>query len=384
MAVAEEELQIWVAAIDSVIYANEPQRHLDPVAVGSSAIHSLNNAVRGGHKVACCLLGMCHLKVQLAPHLGEFFEASTEKGFELLKQSADAEYVPAVYQLSECYRLGVGSAVDAAQAAKLMKKIADPPHNFQAAQRQYGIMFYEGCGVEQSYQRAVQWFQKASQQDDVEAVVRLGLCYQLGLGGLELGIKNALDLYEVASMKGHPFAHACIGRAYECGEGHRWDPPMALKHYTAAADGGDPMGRVGAAWLLLTGGGGYIEVDKPRGLQLLKDGAQAGCREAQYLVSQFHLNPQIGGKVNIKKGMEFLTKAADGAEGLPLAKYTLAQAHHFGHHELSPDLKKALALYESAAAAGHSMAKTRAAAIQKQIEEEEAEEEAKSKKKGKK
>lgn len=104
MAVAEEELQIWVAAIDSVIYANEPQRHLDPVAVGSSAIHSLNNAVRGGHKVACCLLGMCHLKVQLAPHLGEFFEASTEKGFELLKQSADAEYVPAVYQLSECYR----------------------------------------------------------------------------------------------------------------------------------------------------------------------------------------------------------------------------------------------------------------------------------------
>lgn len=56
--------------------------------------------------------------------------------------------------------------------------------------------------------------------------MRLGLCYQLGLGGLELGIKNALDLYEVASMKGHPFAHACIGRAYECGEGHRWDPPM--------------------------------------------------------------------------------------------------------------------------------------------------------------
>lgn len=58
----------------------------------------------------------------------------------------------------------------------------------------------------------------------VQAIVRLGLCYQLGLGGLEQNDKHAMDLFEVASLRRHPFADAAIGRAYDTGKGHRWNP----------------------------------------------------------------------------------------------------------------------------------------------------------------
>ena len=58
----------------------------------------------------------------------------------------------------------------------------------------------------------------------MQAIVRLGLCYELGIGGLEKNHKHALDLFEVASLQHHPFADACIGRAYDDGVGHRWDP----------------------------------------------------------------------------------------------------------------------------------------------------------------
>ena len=58
----------------------------------------------------------------------------------------------------------------------------------------------------------------------MQAVVRLGLCYQNGLGGLEQSSKHAVDLFQVAALKRHPFANSALGRAYDRGEGYRWNP----------------------------------------------------------------------------------------------------------------------------------------------------------------
>lgn len=99
-----DEVREWEAVIDQVIFHTEVERNENPLPNKASMIHGLNTAVRVNNKIANCLMGMCHLKLKLAPFLGDFFEPSPEKGIQLLERSKDKGYAPAIYQLAECYR----------------------------------------------------------------------------------------------------------------------------------------------------------------------------------------------------------------------------------------------------------------------------------------
>eukprot|EP00191_Tetraselmis_sp_GSL018_P014822 CAMPEP_0177594336 /NCGR_PEP_ID=MMETSP0419_2-20121207/9727_1 /TAXON_ID=582737 /ORGANISM="Tetraselmis sp., Strain GSL018" /LENGTH=520 /DNA_ID=CAMNT_0019085639 /DNA_START=76 /DNA_END=1640 /DNA_ORIENTATION=- len=321
MSVPQDEIKEWRLAIEQVIYSNEYERNIHPLKLKASVVHGLNSAVRMDHPDALCLMGMCHLRLKLAPSLGEFFEPSAEKGFNLLEKAVEHKSSAAMYQVAECCRLGLGTEVDKRKAVALYERAANEPISFRAAQRQLGILYFDGEAVQQDHRRAVHWFQLASQQDDTEfpraplslhvrtagcgplclrqAVVRLGLCYQLGVGGLDKSDKHALDLFEVGALRNHPFAHACIARAYDTGAGHRWDPEKALWHYTRAAEGGDALGLIGAAWLLLSGGSGYVRTDTAKALAFLQEAAGQGEPEAQYLLGQCYLNsPPVGIKAS--------------------------------------------------------------------------------------
>ena len=100
----EEDLAEWRAAIDQVIYHTEIDRNEHPLDTRPSIIHGLNASVRVNNAEANTLMGMCHLKLKLAPDLGDFFEASPEKGIQLLQRAMERGYSPAIHQLSECYR----------------------------------------------------------------------------------------------------------------------------------------------------------------------------------------------------------------------------------------------------------------------------------------
>eukprot|EP00191_Tetraselmis_sp_GSL018_P007668 CAMPEP_0177614526 /NCGR_PEP_ID=MMETSP0419_2-20121207/22769_1 /TAXON_ID=582737 /ORGANISM="Tetraselmis sp., Strain GSL018" /LENGTH=426 /DNA_ID=CAMNT_0019111723 /DNA_START=164 /DNA_END=1445 /DNA_ORIENTATION=+ len=425
MSVPQDEIKEWRLAIEQVIYSNEYERNIHPLKLKASVVHGLNSAVRMDHPDALCLMGMCHLRLKLAPSLGEFFEPSAEKGFNLLEKAVEHKSSAAMYQVAECCRLGLGTEVDKRKAVALYERAANEPISFRAAQRQLGILYFDGEAVQQDHRRAVHWFQLASQQDDTEdaifsvsvspvswapstggplpraplslhvrtagcgplclrqAVVRLGLCYQLGVGGLDKSDKHALDLFEVGALRNHPFAHACIARAYDTGAGHRWDPEKALWHYTRAAEGGDALGLIGAAWLLLSGGSGYVRTDTAKALAFLQEAAGQGEPEAQYLLGQCYLNsPPVGIKVDTRRGLDMLSKAASA--GIHMANYAIAQVYHFGRHGQAVDLERALANYETSAAKGHEVSKARVGLIRKQLAAQAEEEEAQKKSKGKK
>ena len=46
----------------------------------------------------------------------------------------------------------------------------------------YGQMFYDGKGVEQDYTKAVNWYQRAADQNHPEAQFKLGVMYANGIG----------------------------------------------------------------------------------------------------------------------------------------------------------------------------------------------------------
>ena len=70
------------------------------------------------------------------------------------------------------------------------------------AQRCLGFCYHKGNGVEQDYEKAVYWFEKAAMQGDAGAQYFLGIGYQYGQW-IEKDYNKALYWYEKAAAQGH-------------------------------------------------------------------------------------------------------------------------------------------------------------------------------------
>ena len=65
---------------------------------------------------------------------------------------------------------------------------------------------------------AVEWFQKAADQEYPRAMMLLGECYENGYG-IEKDVTKAVELYTKAHEAGHPPATCSLGLCYEVGTG---------------------------------------------------------------------------------------------------------------------------------------------------------------------
>lgn len=68
-----------------------------------------------------------------------------------------------------------------------------------SGQNNYGVCYQYGYGVEQSYEKAVEWFSKAAAQDNYKALRNLGYCCYHGLG-TKKDVKRAGQLYMKACI----------------------------------------------------------------------------------------------------------------------------------------------------------------------------------------
>ena len=98
-------------------------------------------------------------------------------------------------------------------------------------------MYDCGDGVEQNYQKAVEYYQKAAEQDYPQAQNNLGLLYEHGKG-VEQSYKKAIELYQKAADQGFAQAHSNLGLLYEHGNGVEQNYQKAVEHCQKAADQG--------------------------------------------------------------------------------------------------------------------------------------------------
>ena len=89
---------------------------------------------------------------------------------------------------------------------------------FAKAQYNLGIMYAKGQGVEQSYETAAALYAQAVQQGYTFAMYNLGLLYANGQG-VEQSYEKAAQLYEQAAQQGHPSAMFNLGILYVKGQG---------------------------------------------------------------------------------------------------------------------------------------------------------------------
>ncbi len=129
---------------------------------------------------------------------------------ELIKnaQSGDSE---AQYKLGECYYYGNGVEQDYQKAVEWYEKSAK--QGYAKAQNNLGFCYGKGYGVEKNLEKEVEWYMKSAEQGNSIAQRNLGKCYYYG-SGIEKDIEKARMLWGKSSEQGYLPANSDLGVYY--------------------------------------------------------------------------------------------------------------------------------------------------------------------------
>ncbi|MCF0219808.1 MAG: SEL1-like repeat protein [Muribaculaceae bacterium] len=198
-------------------------------------------------------------------------------GIMWLSKSAKKNYAPAQRDLAICYLYGLGVLIDYKMAWELLNKaqkkgdadatyyIAQMYKNGQhvpksatlyisnlktAAQAgsnnalaELGHMYLLGdkdLNIYQDKYTAVQYLQKAAEQNNSDALLDLGFCYRDGVGGLKSNLEKSFEYIYKAAEAGNTKAYCEVGMCYLQGYGTEQNYDQAFKCLSYAAQQGIP------------------------------------------------------------------------------------------------------------------------------------------------
>jgi TonB family protein len=257
------------------------------------------------------------------------------------------------------------------------------------AQRELGLRYHSGNGVERNLPEALKWLEKAGNAGDAEAQWRVAR-YYAGLDGVPYNLPLALEWLGKAARQGRPEAQMLLGMHYlgaaetrddrlglewlrksaaqdfgpayailadlthEGRAGLKADPAEAIRLLRKAAelDDTDSQMSLGAELLMADS---FKEQEEA--LRWLHKAAARGDRETQAMLGMAYVEGR-GVAVDDKQARNWYGKAA--AQSWPAAQFALAAMTEKG---MGGPVNKieALALYQRAAANGYSLAAQRLA-----------------------
>jgi uncharacterized protein len=152
------------------------------------------------------------------------------------------------------YYEGVAAREAGDHATAVRKFIESAEGGLAIAQYNLGVLYYTGNGVEQSFEKAFEWTQKAAEQGHVNAMVNLGVLYfnQIGVGlgatsvwpfsmiGRTRNYREAARWYQNAAEYNHGGAQYFLATMYRDGTGVEADLVQAWKWANLARDNDIP------------------------------------------------------------------------------------------------------------------------------------------------
>ena len=207
---------------------------------------------------------------------GDGVEKNVEKGVSLLKKSANKGYLPAFRQVGSAL-MNNGSIQEGLSWCELAiekgdaKTARDIAHTYYTGNSKYDIQkdykkavslfhtaialdeansgdcyaclgdcYYQGLGVETNYDKAFEYYHKASSFDETpsSAYATLGILYYNGYG-VNKDYKKAVEWFTKAAEQGNAYAQCYLGYCYVMGHGVNKDQKKAVEWYTKAANQGD-------------------------------------------------------------------------------------------------------------------------------------------------
>jgi TPR repeat protein len=283
-------------------------------------------------------------------------EKFTQEAHKLTKKLVSNQYPDAVFFLGDCYSTGrLGLAVDAKEAFNLYVTAAKLG-NSQAAYRAAVCCEVGGqdSGTRKDPVKAVQWYRRAAQLGDVDAMYKLGLVLLRGLLSQkpnsgeavmwlnkaikkadenhphalhELGLlyenpptnpenkvvqdlKASLDLFEQAAKLGFTKSQARLGKAFEKGElGVPMDDRASIHWYTKAAAQGEPEAELALSGWYLTGSRGVLDQSDAEAYLWARKAAMKEYAKAEFAMG-YYSEVGIGCRADLEDAKRWYGRAA--------------------------------------------------------------------------
>jgi hypothetical protein len=122
-----------------------------------------------------------------------------------------------------------------AGALQIWQPLGDAGNKF--AQFSLGSLYFEGAGVDKSYEDSAKWFRLAAEQGYAPAQFNLGNAYKHGQG-VEQDDKLAAEWWRKAAEQQFAPAQFNLGTQYYFGRGVPKDEEIAIRWYRQAAENG--------------------------------------------------------------------------------------------------------------------------------------------------
>ena len=139
-------------------------------------------------------------------------------------------------QKSQCIMCRTVSAKSAEEQTERIRRWADKGKAW--AQGILGQRYYDGKGVDQSYQQARELYELSASQGYARSQSKLGFMYAKGHGG-DQSYERAAEYYEAAARQGHANAQYNLGRLYYYGKGVEQSIETAREWMMKAAEQGN-------------------------------------------------------------------------------------------------------------------------------------------------
>lgn len=254
--------------------------------------------------------------------------------YEGIRKKAEQGDPNAVYEWAEALYWGRTGKHDLAQAGDfaLVGALKKNP----LAQYRYAVQQLLGQGVEQDVEAgfeqlhaSVPGLQKLAQDGNADALYKLGKLYQLGLinsNKFNPDEAKALANFRAAADQGHARAALLSGQMTRLGLGAGKDMVRAREYFKQSAANGS----VEAAFNLwnLHYTAGKEVVSETNAKMYLKQAAEAGFREAEYLYGNAVGEGKLGLKANRKAALPWIRKAA--VQGHAHAQFLLGLVYATG------------------------------------------------------
>ena len=187
------------------------------------------------------------------------------------------------YAYGVCYEKGWGVEEDPKKAVEWYQKAANQDNG--PACTALGNFYRSGIGVTASADKAFEWYKKGAAVNDDQAMLNVGNCYYYGMG-TQKDEKKAIELWEKAAQAGNAFAMSMMGDCYLMGLGVEKDLKKAVEYYGPAAEKGVSSAQFRLGTLYYTGEG--VEQDQSYAKLLMRKASDGGSEEAQMFLDKYY------------------------------------------------------------------------------------------------
>ena len=216
-----------------------------------------------------------------------YADGEYEQAVALIKPLANQGNAQAQRWFGILYYRGRGVPQSYKEAAKWNRLAADQGH--ARAQSVLATLYYRGQGVSQNYEESARLFRLAADQGDARAQGWLATLYYRGQG-VPQNYEESAKWYRLAADQGDVRAQTRLGSMYYDGQGVPQNHEESAKWYRLAADQGDVRAQRGLGFLYAYGQG--VPQNYKESAKYFRLAADQGNKSAQKELATLYSNGQ--------------------------------------------------------------------------------------------